>query len=36
MGKIERGERNITLLNLIRIAQTLDCRLSDILAKADL
>ncbi|MES2174619.1 MAG: helix-turn-helix transcriptional regulator [Pseudomonadota bacterium] len=36
MGKIERGERNITLLNLIRIAQTLDCRLSEILAKADL
>lgn len=36
MGKIERGERNITLLNLVRIAQTLNCRLSEILAKADL
>ncbi|MFQ3894666.1 helix-turn-helix domain-containing protein [Sphingobium sp. R-7] len=36
MGKIERGERNITLLNLIRIAEALDCRLSEILAKADL
>lgn len=36
MGKIERGERNVTLLNLVRIAQTLNCRLSEILAKADL
>lgn len=36
MGKIERGERNITLLNLVRIAKTLDCRLSEILAKAEL
>jgi len=36
MGKIERGERNITLLNLVRIAHTLNCRLSEILAKANL
>lgn len=36
MGKIERGERNITLLNLVKIAKALDCKPSDILAKADL
>jgi transcriptional regulator with XRE-family HTH domain len=36
MGKIERGERNVTLLNLLKIASALRCRGSDILAAADL
>ena len=36
MGKIERGERNLTLLNLIRIAQALDRNASQILADAGL
>ena len=29
MGKIERGERNVTLLNLLRIAKALKCHPSD-------
>ena len=36
MGKIERGERNVTLLNILKIASALDCRASDILAAAGL
>lgn len=36
MGKIERGERNVTLLNLTRIAAALNVRVSRILADADL
>lgn len=36
MGKIERGERNVTFLNLLRIAVALGCQPSDILAAADL
>lgn len=36
MGKIERGERNVTLLNLLRIATAMKCRASDLLAKAGL
>ncbi len=36
MGKIERGERNVTLLNVIRIASALKQRPSEILAAADL
>jgi transcriptional regulator with XRE-family HTH domain len=36
MGRIERGERNVTLLNLIKIAATMDCRASDIMAAAGL
>lgn len=36
MGKIERGERNVTVLNLLRIAQALDCPLSHLLANAGL
>ena len=36
MGKIERGERNVTLLNLIRTAQALDRNASQILADAGL
>jgi len=34
MGKIERGERNLTILNLIRIAQALLCTPSELLRSA--
>jgi transcriptional regulator with XRE-family HTH domain len=30
MGKVERGERNVTVLNLQRIATALDCKLSEM------
>lgn len=33
MGKIERGERNVTLLNMIRIAKALHIRLSMLVAQ---
>jgi transcriptional regulator with XRE-family HTH domain len=36
MGKIERGERNVTLLNVARIAKAIGCKPSDLLASADL
>jgi hypothetical protein len=36
MGKIERGERNVTMLNLLKVAQALDCRPSELLASAGL
>ena len=36
MGKIERGERNVTLLNVLRIATAMNCRPSEILADAGL
>jgi transcriptional regulator with XRE-family HTH domain len=36
MGKIERGERNVTLLVLCKIAQALRCELSEILLRAGL
>ncbi len=36
MGKIERGERNVTLLNVMRIAAALGCKPSDLLLDADL
>ena len=36
MGKIERGERNVTLLNVIRIAKAVGCKPSDLLASAGL
>ena len=36
MGKIERGERNVTLLNLLKIAAALKCRASEIMATAAL
>ncbi|THF56844.1 helix-turn-helix domain-containing protein [Pseudothauera rhizosphaerae] len=36
MGKIERGERNVTMLNVIRIARAIDCKPSELLADADL
>ncbi|WP_272799344.1 helix-turn-helix domain-containing protein [Sphingobium sp. AntQ-1] len=36
MGKIERGERNLTLLNLCRIASATGLRPSELLKDADL
>ena len=36
MGKIERGERNVTLLNLKRIAVALDVTLSALFDEARL
>jgi len=36
MGKIERGERNVTLLNVTRIAKAIGCKASDLLASAGL
>lgn len=34
MGKIERGERNVTLVNLLRIAAALNVRPSILLSQA--
>jgi len=36
MGKIERGERNVTILNVLRIATALETSAADILRTADL
>jgi len=36
MGKIERGERNVTVLNVVRIAEAMDCKPSDVLFDAGL
>ena len=36
MGKIERGERNVTLLNILRIAEAMHCKPSNLLADAEL
>lgn len=36
MGKIERGERNVTFLNILRIATALRCKPSDLLFDAGL
>jgi transcriptional regulator with XRE-family HTH domain len=36
MGKIERGERNLSLLNLMRVASALDALPSDLLREAGL
>jgi transcriptional regulator with XRE-family HTH domain len=36
MGKIERGERNLTFLTVSRIARALDCRVSALLERVDL
>lgn len=36
MGKIERGERNVTVLNLVRIASALGCKVSEMLNDADM
>jgi transcriptional regulator with XRE-family HTH domain len=36
MGKIERGERNVTFLNILRIAKALQCKPSDLFIEAGL
>ncbi|OYY69127.1 helix-turn-helix domain-containing protein [Sphingomonas sp. 28-63-12] len=36
MGKIERGERNVTIMNIARIASALNAKPSDILGAAGL
>ena len=36
MGKIERGERNVTILNVARIATALDAQPSQLLREAGL
>lgn len=36
IGKIERGERNVTLLNLLRIATALHCKASALLEMSGL
>lgn len=36
MGKIERGERNVTFLNIVRIAKAIQCKPSDLMIDADL
>jgi transcriptional regulator with XRE-family HTH domain len=35
MGDIERGERNLSLNNLVRVADALDIRLSQLIAEAE-
>jgi transcriptional regulator with XRE-family HTH domain len=36
IGSIERGERNVSLNNIVRIASALGVRASDLLTRADL
>ncbi len=36
IGLIERGEQNLTLDSLVRVARALNCKLSDLLAEAGL
>ena len=36
MGKIERGERNVTFLNILKIAKALECKASELLIEANL
>ena len=36
IGKIERGERNVTFLNILRIAKAVQCKPSDLLIEAGL
>jgi len=36
MGKIERGERNVTILNVARVATALSMKIADLLRDADL
>lgn len=36
MGKIERGERNVTFLNILRIARAIECKPSELMADAGL
>lgn len=34
MGKIERGERNVSVVNMIRISRALGCKPSQLLLRA--
>ena len=36
IGRIERGERNVTFLNILRIAKAVQCKASDLLTDAGL
>lgn len=36
MGKIERGERNVTFLNILRIAKAIQCKPSELFVDAGL
>ncbi|MGY2410347.1 helix-turn-helix domain-containing protein [Pseudomonas pergaminensis] len=36
MGKIERGERNVTFLNIVKIASALGCKASELLVDSNL
>ena len=36
MGKIERGERNVSMLNAVRIARALHISMAELMAKAQL
>ncbi|MGW7232978.1 helix-turn-helix domain-containing protein [Pseudomonas fulva] len=36
MGKIERGERNVTFLNILRIAAAIGCKPSELLGDVGL
>jgi len=36
MGGIERGEHNITILNLVKVAVQLDIKISELFEKAGL
>lgn len=35
IGSVERGERNIAINNVIKLASVLDCRVSDIILLAE-
>lgn len=36
MGKLERGERNVSLLNVARVAEALDMTIASLMASAGL
>jgi transcriptional regulator with XRE-family HTH domain len=36
MGKLERGERNVSFMNILRIAKAVQCKPSDLFFQADL
>lgn len=36
MGRIERGERNVSFLNILRIATAMDCKVSELCIDADI
>lgn len=36
MGKLERGERNVSFLNIVRIAKAIQCKPSDLFIDAGL